>query len=70
LYPNPLKGDFLNITGAENNATYKILNILGQEVVAGKINKNTISTTNISSGTYLLQIATDNGTTVKRFVKE
>ena len=70
LYPNPLKGDFLNITGAENNAAFKIMNILGQEVAIGKISNNTISTTNISSGTYLLQIATDKGTTVKRFVKE
>ena len=70
LYPNPLKGDFLNITGAENNAAYKIFNILGQEVATGKMSNNTISTTNISSGTYLLQIATDNGTAVKRFVKE
>ena len=70
LYPNPLKGDFLNITGAENNAAFKIMNILGQEVATGKISNNTISTTNISPGTYLLQIATDKGTTVKRFVKE
>ena len=70
LYPNPLKGDILNISGAENNATYRIINMLGQEVAQGKILNNTILTSNVSSGTYLLQVSTDNGTIIKKFIKQ
>jgi chitodextrinase len=70
LYPNPLKGDVLNISGAENNADYRILNMLGQEVNSGKIKNNAILVSNVSTGTYLLEIASSNGTMVKRFIKE
>lgn len=70
LYPNPLTGDILNISGAENNADYRIINMLGQEVEQGKILNNIILVSNVSSGTYLLQILTDDGTTTKKFVKK
>lgn len=70
LYPNPLKGDVLNISGVENNAAYRILNMLGQEVAKGAINNNAILVSNVSTGTYLLEIVSSNGIMVKRFVKE
>jgi chitodextrinase len=70
LYPNPLKGAVLNISGAENNAAYRILNLLGQEVAKGQIDNNVILVSNVSTGTYLLAIATSNGTVIKRFIKE
>jgi hypothetical protein len=72
LYPNPVpeSGDVLNISSLKGDATFKILNVLGQEVSKGKIDNETLSVANLKSGTYLLEVSSNEQTVVKRFVKE
>jgi chitodextrinase len=68
LYPNPAN-DILNISGLEKAATYRVLNVLGQEVSKGTIDNGIVSVSNLNTGTYLLEITTNKETTVKRFIK-
>lgn len=70
LYPNPVKGSVLNITSVTNEATYRIINMIGQEVKKGKIDNNTVNVAALNAGTYLLEINANDEKIVKRFIKE
>jgi chitodextrinase len=70
IYPNPVKGDVLNVTMEESIATYRVINLLGQEISNGKIDNGTISVSRVPAGSYLLEVTSNEQTVVKRFVKE
>ena len=70
LYPNPVKGNVLNIANLETPASYRIFNIMGQEVGNGKIEENAINVGSLQSGAYLLQVSDGTSSTTKRFIKE
>ncbi|WP_187658327.1 GEVED domain-containing protein, partial [Flavobacterium macrobrachii] len=70
LYPNPVKGDILNVANLNQAATYKIFNIMGQQVSQGKITENNIQVSELKSGAYLIEITSDNQTVTKRFIKQ
>jgi chitodextrinase len=69
LYPNPVNGDVLYVSSVEN-ATYKVYNLLGQEIAKGNIENEAIPVSNIQSGTYLLEVTSKGQTAVKRFIKQ
>ena len=69
VYPNPVNGDVLYVSSVEN-ATYKVYNLLGQEIAKGNIENDTIPVSNIQSGTYLLEVTSKGQTAVKRFIKQ
>jgi chitodextrinase len=69
LYPNPVKGDFLNVSDSEN-ANFRILNTLGQEVAKGTIQNGAISVSGLNSNIYLLELERNGQTVVKRFIRE
>ena len=68
VYPNPVNGEVLFISPIEN-ATYKVINMVGQEIAKGNIINNEIPVANISAGTYLLEVTTNEKSAVKRFIK-
>jgi chitodextrinase len=68
IYPNPTN-DILNISGLDAAATYRVINLLGQEVSKGIIDNGSVSVSNLNAGNYLLEIASNNQISVKRFVK-
>ena len=70
LFPNPLKGELLNVTNIANNTPFRIVNLLGQEVANGKINNGTILVSNIAIGTYILEVTSEGQTVIKRFIKQ
>ncbi len=69
LYPNPVSGDVL-FTSSIENATYRIVNLLGQQMAQGKIVNDAISIANMNTGTYLLEVTSKGQTIVKRFIKQ
>ena len=69
VYPNPVNGEVLFISPIEN-ATYKVINMVGQEIAKGNIINNEIPVANISAGTYLLEVTTNEKSAVKRFIKQ
>ncbi len=70
LYPNPVKGDVLNITNLEAPSTYKIYNMMGQELGSGKIENDAIYVGSLKTGTFLIEVSNGTSTLTKRFIKE
>ena len=70
VYPNPVKGDMLNISNLDMAATYRVINMMGQELGKGKVENNTIYVGTLTSGTYMIEISNEKGTTAKRFIKQ
>ena len=70
LYPNPVKGNVLNIGNLDSEATYRIINMIGQELGNGKIENNTVAVNSLKAGAYLIEITANNQTATKRFIKE
>jgi chitodextrinase len=69
LYPNPVNGDILNISSVEKGS-YRILNLLGQEVSRGNLENEMIPVSNLNYGTYLLEVSSNDQVVVKRFIKQ
>lgn len=70
VYPNPVKGDLLNIANLEEAATYRVFNLMGQELAKGKIENNAVYVGSLKAGAYLIEISSGNTTNTKRFIKE
>ncbi len=70
LFPNPVKGDILNISNLDIASEYRIFNMLGQEIGNGKIENQSINVGSLTSGTYLIEVSNANGKSSKRFIKE
>lgn len=71
LYPNPVNGDVVTIANLNLSSEYKIFNMMGQELANGKIeNEGSINVGSLNSGTYLIQVSNENGSTTKRFIKQ
>ncbi|NUY81426.1 fibronectin type III domain-containing protein [Flavobacterium sp. MAH-1] len=66
VFPNPVKGEILNVTDVEDNTPFRIVNLLGQQILTGKVNGGAIQVGTVNAGTYLLEINSN----VKRFVKQ
>jgi hypothetical protein len=69
LYPNPVKGDVLNVSGSEN-ANYSILNVLGQQIAKGTVQNGVIAVSGLTPNIYLLELEINGQTIVKRFIRE
>jgi chitodextrinase len=70
LYPNPVKGDVVNISNLEMDSNYTIYNMIGQELGKGKIENESIYVGSLAAGTYLIEVSNANGATSKRFIKQ
>ena len=70
LYPNPVKGDVLNISNLESPSTYRIFNMMGQELGSGKIENESIYVGSLKTGTFLIEVSNGTSTLTKRFIKE
>ncbi len=70
LYPNPVKGDMLNISTITIDSTYRIFNMMGQELGNGKIENENIFVGSLAAGTYLIEVSNANGSSSKRFIKQ
>jgi chitodextrinase len=69
LYPNPVKEDFLTVSDSEN-ANYRIVNSLGQQLAKGTIQNGVIAVSGFTSGIYMLELEIKGQTVIKRFIKE
>ncbi|PZO32373.1 MAG: secretion protein [Flavobacteriaceae bacterium] len=69
LYPNPASS-VINLTSVSEKASFRILNMLGQEVLKGKIQDGTISVASLNDGNYIVEINDNENISVKRFIKK
>ncbi len=70
LYPNPVKGNVLNIKTTFKNVTYEMYNNIGQIVRKGALNTGTIDVSNLETALYQIRFTTESGTVTKRFIKQ
>jgi len=70
MYPNPAK-DLLHIK-LDASANYIVINIHGQIIKKGKLNKgeNKLNVSTLSNGIYFFKIKTDDGLMTKKLVKQ
>lgn len=69
LYPNPAN-DILNIQSDSDLKDYRILTMNGQIVGSGTLDNQSISVSDLQSGTYFLEVRTqENAVYRKRFMK-
>jgi hypothetical protein len=69
VYPNPTR-DILTIdfSGAINNV--EVLDMLGRKCKVTMNDEKNINVQSLQAGSYMLKIATENGTSTTKFVKE
>ena len=69
-YPNPVT-DVLNISFSENISGYSVFNMVGQQVLVGKINATAtyVDMSTLPAGSYLVQIQTANGSKMIKLIK-
>ena len=65
LYPNPVKGDILNIKNSQSNE-FSIYNASGRLIKSGKLENGSVNVNKLPAGVYLIKV----GKTTKRFIKE
>ena len=70
LYPNPVKGDVLYLSTETEFNNYKIFNLMGQLLSQGNIENKSVYVANLATGTYLLEVASDENVVVKKFIKQ
>ena len=71
IYPNPVVSEL--IISGNNLKSYTIYDLTGRAIRSGKVNNGSqysVSAKGLDAGVYLIQIATNEGTTVKRFIKK
>ncbi|MFD0965135.1 M43 family zinc metalloprotease [Pseudofulvibacter geojedonensis] len=72
LFPNPVSEGTLNIVKeSDHNASYKIVNHIGQELLSGEIKdmKSSINVNQLKTGVYFISISTSKETITKQFIK-
>ncbi|MEQ3691531.1 MAG: M4 family metallopeptidase [Flavobacterium sp.] len=70
IYPNPVKGDILNVQIGKDLEDYKIYNIMGQLVLQGKISNGQINVSSLNTGVFIIETNTYKEKIAKKFIKE
>ena len=72
LYPNPVKDSFVISYKDENMLNVSIHNLLGKQVMKTKISSSieTVDVSNLSKGTYIVSINSDNVHESFKIIKE
>lgn len=69
VFPNPLKGNVLNITSDANAAkTVAIYDVLGKQVVNTTTASTSINVSSLTSGVYIVKITEEGKTATKKLV--
>jgi hypothetical protein len=69
VYPNPVKGDMLYFSGIESNTSYRIFNMMGQQMRNGNTNDNSINVGSLMQGVYIIEITDGASVGTKKFIK-
>jgi hypothetical protein len=70
IYPNPAV-HFIEIKGLTDNTVIRFMDALGRPIRSEEITPTTkINVSNFPNGTYFIEITTENGSTIQRFIKQ
>lgn len=71
IYPNPVK-DILNLSHTKNISSVEVFNLLGQKIITKAVNSTNdqIDMSNLSTGTYLVKINSDDAVKTVKVIKQ
>ena len=69
IYPNPVT-DILTVRSKLSLISIEIYNILGQEVKQAYSNFENINLVDLSRGVYMIKVRSENGSTVRKLIKD
>jgi hypothetical protein len=70
FYPNPVKGDILNISNLDKPSDFRIFNSMGQELQRNQIENDAVYVGSLQAGVYLIEVSDGSSTTTKQFIKQ
>ncbi|QHJ07297.1 T9SS type A sorting domain-containing protein [Hymenobacter busanensis] len=73
IYPNPVANELSVAVAAEaRNASYEVLNALGQRVQGGSLaaTEGKVNVASLTGGVYMLRLTTADGSVTRRFIKQ
>jgi chitodextrinase len=70
LFPNPVKGDVLNVKSTYTDMSYEIYNLVGQLVAKGNVKNDVIDISSLDGAIYQIRFTTEGETLIKRFIKQ
>ena len=70
IYPNPVVGNTLNIATSRLKMSYSITNLSGQVIKAGEVNNHKVDVSSLSTGVYMIEIASGGKSVYRKFVKQ
>ena len=71
IYPNPVKGSILNVKLLDQvEATYRIVNMIGQTVATGELKDNKVDVSNLRSGVYFIEVNDGEEVMTKKFIRQ
>ncbi len=66
LYPNPTNTGYVTISSLNSGAIdAKVFDILGKEVLNGKVENNQLNVSNLNAGMYILKLSQNNASSRK-----
>ena len=70
VYPNPTKGDILNINTQEN-LSIEIYSVLGKGMLTGEVSKldNKIDIAHLQTGIYFIKLSSEDGNSTRKLIK-
>ncbi len=70
VYPNPVL-NILNINPDYNvNSSYRIIDLNGKQIMAGRMLNNSINVSTLKSGVYLIELSDEEETFTQKFIKQ
>ncbi len=71
MLPNPVKNSLqLRLAEVNEEATFRIVNLLGQTIKAGKVDSNSIDVTRLAAGVYIMEVNDGEEVMAQKFIKE
>ena len=70
LYPNPVKEGIIYIADIDTNPTYRIFNMMGQEIAKGSLENKAVNLGHLGSGTYIIELTDGITKATKQFIKQ
>ena len=70
VYPNPVVNT-LRINPAYNiNASYRIIDLNGKQILGGKMLNNSVNVSSLRSGVYFIELSDEEETFLQKFIKQ
>jgi proteasome assembly chaperone (PAC2) family protein len=69
IYPNPVKGQLLNVKTQFTDVVYEVYNSIGQIVAKGRLTNDAIDVSILDAGVYHIRFIMEDKTLMKRFIK-